>query len=129
MKKQPRIKVPESGVLRACLDLLAAEKIWHCRMNSGAFLPRGVGKGIVRAGRPGLADILASVKAWTNSEETGAPVSLRVPHFLWIECKSNTGRQSEDQVDFECEVRIQGHRYIVVRDVTELRQWLADNCK
>lgn len=119
-----KIKTPESGVLRACLDLLAAERVWHRRINTGAVMS---GNRFLRFMKKGDADILASVKIWTDSEQTGAPVALRVAHFLWIECKSDTGRQSEDQINFECEVRAQGHRYLVVRDAADLRQWLKDN--
>lgn len=121
-KKQPRIKTPESGVLRACLDLLAAEKIWHCRMNSGAFLPRGVGKGIVRAGKPGLADILASVPVWMNVND--GEYFKQYPAFLWIECKSDSGQQSVDQRSFQMDAELAGHKYIVVRSSDDLKAWL-----
>lgn len=115
VQKQPRIKVPESGVLRACLDLLAVEHIWHVRMNSGAFLPHGKGKGIVRAGRPGLADILAS--AITRQLGTAA--------FIWIECKSDTGQQSQDQKEFQAEVQREGHIYLLVRSSDDLKNFLT----
>jgi hypothetical protein len=109
----------ESGVLRACLDLLAAERIWHCRMNTGAVKDGGR---FFRFGRKGMADILASPKL---------PIYLmpatwdRIDYaFLWIECKSSNGKQTEAQKEFQKEVEAESHTYLLIRDVSELQKWL-----
>lgn len=104
-----RIKTPESGVLRACLDLLSAEHIWNCRMNVGAYKD---GDYFLRFGFPGMADILA------------APLCSGIPTFLWIECKSDSGKQSAQQTRFMVEVSRQGHHYLLVRKPEELMAWL-----
>lgn len=108
-------KVPESGVLRACLDLLAAEGIWHCRMNTGAIK---TGARFFRFGTPGMADILASV--FTPQQ---AP-AVR-PIFLWIEVKNpQNGKQSEFQHQFQREVEAAGHTYLLINDVSKLQEWI-----
>jgi hypothetical protein len=116
-------KVPESGVLRACLDLLAAERIWHLRMNTGAMK---IGKRFTRFGRPGTADILATPKVESADWCGLLIVRIKAPHPLWIECKSDSGKQTEDQQFFQAEVEAQGHAYLLVRDVDTLRDWLKE---
>lgn len=116
MSRTPKQKTPESGVLRACCDLLTAERIWWRRWNTGAVKN---GNRFYRFGKKGDGDILASIKypltgnSWT-------------PLILWIECKSNSGKQTEDQRRFQEEVEAQGHDYLVVRDVDTLREWLKE---
>lgn len=136
-------KVPESGVLRACLDLLAAEKIWHERRNVGAVKN---GNRFIRFGVPGTADILAiplvtvelicdadepdTAKSWLVRWVAGARFNLwkwKQPRPLWIECKSDTGKQTEKQAEFEREAKKAGHAYLLVRDSDELKAWLKAN--
>jgi hypothetical protein len=104
-----RKQTPESGLLQACLQLLGAERIWHCRMNTGAVQEGGR---FFRFGRKGMADIL-------------------VPAFgsgvVWIECKAGRGQQSGEQKLFQQEVEAEGHTYLVVRDAAELQQWVKLN--
>lgn len=124
MPKAVRQKVPESGVLRACLDLLTVERIWHERRNTVPVLVdngRG-GKRPIKVGRNGTGDIMATPQAWTDA--WGVPVRVRSIAILWIECKSDSGRQTEDQKNFQAEVEAAGHSYLLVRDVEQLREWL-----
>ena len=106
---------PEAMVLRAVTDLLSAEHIWWCRMNSGmTVLTDQRGKRRVIAGhRPGTADVLAAPRG-TMSCSNGAEIPTD-PIFLWIECKSATGKQSPAQVEFQREVEAQGHLYMIAR--------------
>lgn len=118
-----KLKTPESGVLNACLGLLAAERIWHMRMNTtGTRVMRYQKKngesrtGVIRGLTPGTADILA----------TPSCVMLNGnPEVAWIECKSDSGKQSPEQIEFEKEVRKAGHLYVVVRSSDELKNWLT----
>lgn len=57
----------------------------------------------VRFGTPGMADILCLVG----------------PRYLWLECKSPTGRQTPEQRAFERAVLSIGGAYRVVRSVDE----------
>lgn len=120
----------ESGVLRACLDLLAAERIWHCRMNTGAVKDGGR---FFRFGRKGMADILVSPKLCTHLSDDGyadaglnkcCTGAVKLPAFIWIECKSDKGKQTDAQKEFQKEVEAQGHTYLLIRDVSELQEWL-----
>lgn len=137
-----RKRTPESGVLRACLDLLAVHKIWHERRNTGAMKD---GKRYIRFSRKGTADILATPKAdhmvpaklmalavatSSDSAEIHKPsghIGVMVPTMLWIECKAGKNKQSEDQIAFEKEVSMAGHHYLVVRDVNSLSAWLKEH--
>lgn len=128
MRKQ---KVAEAGVLRACLDLLAAEKVWYLRMNTGAMK---VGNRFTRFGRQGTADILCVPwikQTCDHMREIEQTTGLRhqghyhtLTHPLWIECKSGNGKQSTWQAEFQTEVEENGHHYLLVRDVDTLRDWL-----
>ena len=121
-----RQKVPESGVLRACLDFLAAERIWHERRNNvPVMVPAGNGRmRPIKVAQNGTADIMAT--PFLNCIES----ELRYEHEivpLWIECKSDSGKQSQAQIDFEKQVKAAGHQYIVVRSSDELKRWLIDH--
>lgn len=111
MRKVSAPKVAESGVLKACLDLLAAEKVWHRRWNTGAIK---TGTRFFRFGQKGDADIVS------------APHVGGIPVLLWIECKSTDGDQTEEQMEFQEEVEADGHHYLLVRDVDTLINWLKE---
>lgn len=123
-------KVPESSVLRACLDLLAAEKIWHMRCNSGALRDRF--NRPVRFGRKGMADILAIVHMVKSGNLRIEGTSGVIPDGayywaiqpVWIECKSSDGRQSQEQRDFQNEVVAENHVYLLINDIDVLRDWI-----
>jgi len=127
--------VAERDVLRACLDLLAVKHIWHRRMNTGAVKAEGR---FFRFGSVGMADVLAlptlacgaSCCPPPPDEDDRALWEMRhcqkaqaLP--LWLECKaSKGGKQSETQRAFQAEVEAEGHAYLVVRDSSELENWL-----
>ena len=98
---------PEAGVQRAILDLLAAERILAFRMNSGVMR---AGRRFVRFGVPGMADVLAFPG-----------------RVLWIECKSERGRQSPEQASFQRQVESHGHSYLLARTPEDLLRWLREN--
>lgn len=123
----PKRITPESSLLKACTDLLTAERIWFERRNTGAFLPRGRGHGIVRLGKPGTADIMAVVKLKCDCGANGNLCHRRWPTPVWIECKSKTGRLSDAQQDFANEVIADSQIWLLIRDVDELRNWLKEH--
>jgi hypothetical protein len=114
-----RHATPESFVLRSCLDLLAIERIWHVRLNTGSFALESKGKRrFFRAGVKGMADILAT------------PLVQRiavVPVVLWIEVKSETGRQRPDQRAFQQAVEEAGHFYLLARSGDDIVNWLSQH--
>jgi len=44
--------------------------------------------------------------------------------FLWIECKTPKGKQSEAQKSFQIQVEEQNHTYIVARSIEDVEKWL-----
>lgn len=50
-------------------------------------------------------------------------VACHVAQFLAVECKSDTGRQSEAQRNFQKMVESMGGLYLLVRDVADLYPW------
>jgi hypothetical protein len=120
--KESRINVPESGVLRACLDLLAAERIWHRRWNSGAI--RNAKGRPVFFGRKGDADILALFQRLQRYDCGMCHGDMVV---LWIEAKSDTGAQRPEQEEFQRQVEEAGHYYLVVRSSDDLLRWLKEH--
>lgn len=68
--------------------------------------------------KPGVSDLLLTWRRETVSEQ---------PLIGWIECKSETGRQSPEQRDFASRMRWLYHHYAIVRSLDELvatlREW------
>lgn len=108
----PKRITPEGSLLKSCLDLLAAEKIWHRRWNTGAVKE---GRRFFRFGRKGDADIQFILRR-------GA-----LQWVCWVECKTAKRNMTAEQHAFRLEVKEQGHEYLLIRDVDELRQWLKEN--
>jgi hypothetical protein len=86
----------EAAVLSACLDALAALRILAFRVNVGTVK---IQDRFVRFGVVGMADVIAFPR--------GA--------VLWVECKTEKGKQSQFQKSFEQQVRAHGHYYLVAR--------------
>ncbi len=122
----PRIPVPESGVLRACLDLLAAERIWHRRWNSGSI--RNEKGRPVKFGRKGDGDIVCTPEVLVEAMDEDQSVRCsRMPVVLWVECKSDIGRQTKEQREFQSQVEAAGHYYLIVRSSDDLLNWLREH--
>jgi hypothetical protein len=126
----PTLRAKETGrqgIMRAVIDLLTVEKIWHVRMNVGAFHN---GKRPVFFGRKGMADIQAIPRITTNFPWGGmAMLNLRHERMAlacptWIECKRPGERMTPDQEAFRAEVEAEGHFYLLVEDAAELQAWL-----
>ena len=116
-------RIPESATLRACLDLLAYEHIWHRRWNTGAI--RNAAGRPVKFGQNGDADILVLPRIFIELMPHTANRYEFYP--LWIECKSSRGKQSHSQELFQKEVEAAGHHYLLVRDIDQLRDWLREH--
>lgn len=116
----------EAQTQRAILDYLAAQRILHCRMNTGAMKAEHNGKTrFLRFGRKGMADILAFPKGGCLCLNCNS-WQRRHSMPLWIEVKSATGRQSPEQKAFQAEVEADGHSYLLVRDVDDLRRYFEN---
>lgn len=96
----------EKDTLKAILQFLALKQVWAIRHNTGAAVIESRGrKRFVRFGTPGLADVVAFTR--------GGQV-------VWIEAKSEKGKQSEMQREFQAKAEKHGHYYLLVRSVDDL---------
>lgn len=101
---------PESAVVAACRQTLAAWRIWHYRNNTGGMKGSHKGKGwFVRFGVPGAADIIGILSGG---------------RFLAVECKAGKGRQSPEQEMFQRAVEEAGGVYWLVWSADELNERL-----
>jgi hypothetical protein len=123
----PVIAVPEKDVMRAVMDLLAAERVWAIRLNTAA-IRTAEGRPIhSHSGGRGIPDILATPKARVPLElPSGGYESARVPVILWVECKSSVGKQSAEQRCFELSLPA-GHYYLLARSSDEVMRWLKEH--
>lgn len=137
-KEAAKPKERESDIQRAILDWLAAERIWHIRLNTGAMFGTHKGKKwAVRFGKPGLADILAVPLRIPLCPQTAGDGCLEpgnsdwlceacsvpllpIPQPIWIEVKTPHTEQTEDQSRFQDEVNEAGMDYIVARNLDDV---------
>jgi hypothetical protein len=108
-------KTPESYVLKAVQDYLGAKRIMYFRMNTLA-MPTSDGKRFIKAGTPGMADVLA----FPQIKITAGTARAITPLPLWIEVKAEKGKQSILQALFQKQVEDEGHMYIIARSVEDL---------
>jgi hypothetical protein len=96
------------------MEALKAHGIFAIRLNSGVTLLEHKGrKRAIRMMPKGTADILALRFALHLTP------SLNAVRPVWLEVKTDKGKQSADQRAFELIVRAEGHDYAVVRSVEE----------
>lgn len=101
----------ETQLVSSILDALAAEPGVVAWRNNNGTIKRG--KRYVRFGlAKGAADIVAVVGPGGR--------------FLALECKTATGRPSQDQIDWALEVRFAGGLFFVVRSVQEARDAIKE---
>lgn len=97
--------MPESDVVRSCLDYLKIRGIFAWRQNAGV-IPLANG-GVRFSGLRGVSDILGI---------------LPDGRFLAVECKSAKGKTSEHQDAFLDQIAANGGVACVVRSVEELAE-------
>jgi hypothetical protein len=103
----------EQQVQSAILEWLAAKRIWAIRMQTGAIK---LDKRFIKFGVAGCADILAFYPVYDG----------RGFLPIWIEVKSNVGRQSELQRSFELDVIQRGHRYLLAKSVDDVEKFFKE---
>jgi hypothetical protein len=75
----------------------------------------------VRFGVPGTADLMATI-ALGPTARIPSPALNQV--VVWVETKSERGRQSREQQIFQRVVENAGHVYLLVHSAAELYDWL-----
>ena len=95
-----------------CIEYLDILKIPYIRNNSFAGkITRGDGsQGYIKNNTyPGSPDLI---------------IFLKKGRTLHVEVKSDTGKQSSEQVYYEIKMGVLGHEYYIVRDLKELEKLL-----
>jgi hypothetical protein len=112
----------ESHIQKAILEYLAARHIFALRMQTGASISEyGGKKRMIRYGVAGCADILAFPRfGLLSGNLRNDGLSGGIPEPVWLEVKSDTGKQSELQRSFQEQVEREGHRYFVVRSIDDV---------
>lgn len=108
-------RTPESYTAEAVRNLLDVEQIFYIRVNSGTILleNKDGSKRAVRMAKAGTSDYLAFIPFGDGSF---------LP--LWCETKAGKNGLSHDQKEFRDDVTSQGHAYLMIRDASELVDWL-----
>lgn len=105
-KERMKKITPESQVLRSCIAWLYWKKIYHFRLNTGAYKTE-TGQ-YVKYGLPGASDILALIRGV----------------LVCIEVKSAKGKLSPNQIAFKEAIEKNGGVYIVARSPDDLEREL-----
>ena len=122
MNQPVGLPIKEADVKRTCehyLTVMESQgKLFFMRLNAGDFIEtRGDSRRRIKGAPKGTSDLVVF-----HSGE-GAHKLLTLVTF--VECKSSTGKQSPDQVEFEIKVKGHNCRYVIVRSVDELMEVLA----
>lgn len=103
----------ETGVLRACLDLLRLRGVFAWRNNSTGVYDAAAKRFRTFNGLRGTSDILGVVRPGGR--------------FLAVEAKHGKNRLSRDQEYFQAATRDNGGLACVAYSVKELDEFLAEN--
>lgn len=119
------MQTPEGAIQDAILGYLQAVRIVAFRQNTGMMTAEGKNgkKRFIHFGVVGMADILALPTI--SGIHNGSRIEWTAPVF--IEIKSPTGKQSQEQKSFERQVKDAGAYYFVARSVEDVKLWLLDN--
>lgn len=123
-------KVKESDIQRCIMDGLAAKRIFAFRLNTGGTKIAG---GYFRAHTlgKGAADILAFPRSLLVPFGTDRATPMRwldgAPAVLWIECKTATGKVSQEQLSFGQRVRDEGQFHLIANCWEDVEKWLKDH--
>jgi len=115
----------ETQISRAIMDYLAARRVFAVRMNSGMRIGEHNGKKwAIHMNAPGTADILAFPEWERGVDDHGNWCSYAKIVPLWIEVKTEKGKQSDLQKSFQAQVEKQNHDYIIARGIDDVERAL-----
>lgn len=118
-----RLSASEREIQASILELLRLEGIYAIRLNSGAVK---VESRLIRfhSGGSGVADIVAFPR---YMRLPGHVIVDGPPSVWWIEVKSEIGRQTENQRNFEEHVKGLGMYYTLARDLDSVTRWIREH--
>lgn len=113
----------EKDLLRLVTDYLAAKKIEFYRMQSGKILGSHKGRSwAVKLCPPGTPDIqILQPAAIRYTDILPGPIESFY-RIIWLECKSDRGRPSAEQVLFGSRAIAKGQTYLVVRTLEDVQK-------
>lgn len=113
-----RTTATEAEISRSIMDYLAAEHVFAIRMNSGTQIVESQGKKrAIHMHAPGTADILAFVRV---NKQHSKESQFWPTKAVWLEVKTEKGKQSSVQKSFQEQVESEGHKYVVVRSIDDV---------
>ena len=114
------------GIMRACLDLLEAERVRHWRMNSGVTFIVGENgrKRAIRGHEKGTPDILMLPLMPFGRNLYGDDYAVRP---VWCEVKRPGEKQTIEQHRFFEEADCNGELCLLITDAQQLADWLREN--
>jgi hypothetical protein len=98
--------VKEADLLKLVLDWLLLHRIFHRRRNTGAMKLEG--ERFVRFGKAGDPDI----EIWHKGR------------YYAVELKSEDGKQTQAQKNFQSDLEASGNKYILARSLEDLTREL-----
>jgi hypothetical protein len=99
-----KLTIPESEILRACMDYLTIRDIAFIRVNGGMIMIPGRNYPFRATDKNGVADLLVCYRG----------------QFIAVETKSARGKQSDDQKNFQAYVERSGGRYVLARSLEDM---------
>ena len=100
----------ETALVKQLLDYLAYKRVWAYRVNTGGLFNQ-TGR-LVRFGVPGHPDIIARMRPVRPGEGSG--------RVLWIEAKTEKGRLSDHQKEWQKKAEEYGDVFIVARSLSDV---------
>jgi hypothetical protein len=113
----------ETNVQNSALLAVGADRdVLAWRQQSGVFRRMDDPTKLVRVGVPGMSDALAVVAVTIDASMIGQTVGVAVA----AEFKTDTGRQSQAQRDWQVAFEARGGLYRLVRSDAEMLELIAD---
>jgi hypothetical protein len=118
----------EAGPKKEIIELLEKMSIRFFRLQSGDILGRagGRGKWRVKGNKAGTPDFLCMFN-WDDFPPPKGVFYHQGRVILWIECKSPSGKQSKEQVEFQKDAESRGETYLLARSAQEVDHWILTN--
>ena len=128
-----KLKITESDIIRAVNDYLQIQrnqkKLMFIRNNSGA-IPIVDGKNkrrYIRFGDKGSPDFLVWLPFDNEKECEFIPMHKWI-RGIAIEAKSDIGKQSIDQIEWQADFEKLGGEYYIIRNIEELIKIIGNSC-
>ena len=128
-----KLKITESDIIRAVNDYLQIQrnqkKLMFIRNNSGAIpIVDGTNKRrYIRFGDKGSPDFLVWLPFDNEKECEFIPMHKWI-RGIAIEAKSDIGKQSIDQIEWQADFEKLGGEYYIIRNIEELIKIIGNSC-